>query len=93
MDSLFPKFVFPAPDVVWRPAIEEGAAVYLLGTTLQFVTPGSARESDVAAAGGVLVGALRFDADPRERRHPHRPVRAVSAPEAVRRLRLTPARN
>src|SRR3712207_1992496 len=38
VDSLFPKFVFPAPDIVWRPEIEDGAGVYMLGAALHFVT-------------------------------------------------------
>jgi hypothetical protein len=93
MDSPFSKFVFPAPDIVWRPAIEEGAAVYLLGVALHFVTPGSPLEGEMTAAGGVRVGTLRFDADPTERWHPRRSVRSVAPEEAVRGLRSAPGRN
>ena len=93
MDSLFPKFELPAPDIVWRPEIEDGAGVYLLGTALHFVTPGSAMESEVVAAGALRVGTLRFDRDPTERSHPHRPIRAVAAGAAIRQLQLTQERN
>ena len=86
MDSLFPKWVLPAPDVVWRPAIEDGAGVYMLGAALHFVTPGSALEREVVEAGALRVGTLRFDADPTERSHRHRPVLAVAAAVAERRL-------
>ena len=85
MDSLFPSFVFPAPDIVWRPAIEDGAAVYMLGAALHFVTPGSALEVEMNDAGALRVGTLRFDADPTERSHRHRPVRALPARELRRR--------
>ena len=93
MDSLFPNFVQPAPDIVWRPEIEAGAGVYLLGTALRIVTAGSATEREVIAAGGLRVGTLRFDRDPTERSHPHRPVRTVSAAAALRRLHVPVDRN
>jgi hypothetical protein len=93
VDSLFPKFELPAPDIVWRPEIEDGAGVYLIGTALHFVTPGSARESEVVAAGALRVGRLRFDRDPTERSHPHRRVRALAAGAALRELRLAHDRN
>jgi hypothetical protein len=93
VDSLFPKFVQPAPDVVWRPKIEDGAGVYLLGTALHFATPGSVTESEVVAAGALRVGTLRFDRDPTERSHPHRAVRAVAAGAALRQLHVSPDRN
>ena len=86
MDSLFPKFVFPAPDIVWRPEIEDGAGVYMLGTALHFVTPGSAMELEVIEAGALRVGTLRFDADPTERTHRGRRVRPVAAALALRPL-------
>ena len=93
MDSLFPKFELPAPDIVWRPKIEDGAGVYLLGTSLHFVTPGSAMESEVVAAGALRVGTLRFDRETTERSHPHRPIRAMAAGAALRELQLAPDRN
>lgn len=93
MDSLFPKFVQPAPDIVWRPEIEAGAGVYLLGSALRFVTPGSATEHEVIAAGGLRVGTLRFDRDPTERSHRHRSVQAVTAMAALRELQVTAERN
>ena len=93
MDSIFPRWVLPAPDVVWRPAIEDGAGVYLLGAALHFVTPGSAREAEVVEAGALRVGTLRFDADLTERSHPHRPVHAVAAASAARRLDGARGRN
>ena len=93
MDSLFPKFVFPAPDIVWRPAIEDGAGVYMLGAAVHFVTPGSTLELEMVAAGALRVGTLRFDADPTERSHRHRPVRAVAAARAVRVLDVASGRN
>jgi hypothetical protein len=85
VDSLFPKFVFPAPDIVWRPEIEDGAGVYMLGTALHFVTPGSAMELELVDAGALRVGTLRFDRDPTERTHRHRRVRLVRARELARR--------
>lgn len=93
MDSLFPKFVQPAPDVVWRPEIEHGAGVYLLGTGLHFVTPGSTTEMAVIAAGALRVGTLRFDRDLTERSHPRRPLRAVAAGEPLRELVIPADRN
>lgn len=77
MESPFSKFVLPAPDIVWRPALESGAGVYLVGTDLHFVTPGSAREMELADAGALRVGTLRFDGDPLERAHACRAVRAI----------------
>ena len=79
MDSIFAKFVFPAPDIVWRPRIEDGAAVYMHGTALHFVTPGSPMEIEMIAEGALRVATLRFDADPTERSHREHPVRAVPA--------------
>ena len=79
MDPSFPKFVLPAPDIVWRPDIESGAGIYLLGLDLHFVTPGSPRELELRDAGALRVGTLRFDADARERSHPRRAIRAVDA--------------
>lgn len=93
MDSLFPKFVQPAPDIVWRPEIEAGAGVYLLGSALRFVTEGSATEREVIAAGGLRVGTLRFDRDLTERSHRHRPVQAVSPVAALLDLKVTADRN
>ena len=93
MDSLFPNFVQPAPDIVWRPEIEGGGGVYLLGAALRFVTPGSATEQEVIAAGGLRVGTLCFDRDPMERSHRHRRVQAVAAATALRELQVTPERN
>lgn len=77
MDSLYPRIVFPAPDIVWRPALESGAGVFLVGHELRFATLDSVREAELVAAGALRVGTLRFDADPRERSHPGRPVRAT----------------
>ncbi|MBW3628558.1 MAG: hypothetical protein KY464_04595 [Gemmatimonadetes bacterium] len=93
MDSLFPKFVQPAPDIVWRPEIEAGAGVYLLGSALRFVTEGSPTEREVIAAGGVRVGTLRFDRDLTERSHRHRPVQALPAGAALRELQVSAERN
>jgi hypothetical protein len=93
VDSLFPKFVLPAPDVVWRPRIEDGAGVYMLGTAIHFVTPGSTAELEVTEAGAVRVGTLRFDADPTERSHRNRPVLPVAAAIALRRLDVASGRN
>ena len=93
MDSLFPKWVLPAPDVVWRPEIEDGAGVYLLGAALHFVTPGSTTELEVVAAGAVRVGTLRFDRDLAERSPRHRPVRAIAAAMAVRALDVASGRS
>lgn len=78
------KFVFAAPDIVWRPSVEEGTAVYMLGRDLHFVACGSPREMDVRAAGGVRVGSLRFDRDPTERSH-RRAVEAAT-PETLQML-------
>lgn len=77
MESPFSKYFLPAPDIVWRPDIEAGAGVYLVGVELHFVSPGSARELELAAAGALRVGTLRFDGDPLERVHPRRAIRAV----------------
>ena len=77
MDPLHPKIVFPAPDLVWRPAFEPGAGIYLVGAELHFATLDSPREAELVAAGALRVGTLRFDADPRERSHPGRRVLAV----------------
>jgi hypothetical protein len=93
VDSIFPKFFQPAPDIVWRPEIEAGAAMYMLGASLHFVTPGSVTERDIVAAGGLRVGTLRFDRDPTERTHPNRPVRALAAATALREMRIAPDRN
>jgi hypothetical protein len=93
VDSPFPKFVQPAPDIVWRPEIEAGAGVYLLGSALRFVTAGSVTEQEVIAAGGLRVGTLRFDRDPTERSHHRRPVQAVTAMAVHRELRVDADRN
>jgi hypothetical protein len=84
MEPRFPKFVLPAPDVVWRPSIESGAGVYLLGTCMHFATIGSDCEASLAAAGAMRVGTLRFDSDLNERSHPLRSVRRVPAVAAIR---------
>ena len=93
MDSSFPNFVQPAPDIVWRPEIEAGAGVYLLGSALRFVTQGSTTEQEVIAAGGLRVGPLRFDRALTERPHRHRPVQPVSAVAALRQLQVSQDRN
>jgi hypothetical protein len=92
MDSPF-RFVVPAPDVVWRSRVEAGAFVYLVGTALEFVTPESPRDRELAEAGALRVARLRFDPDPLERSHRDRTVHVLDQRLAARRLQALPSSN
>jgi hypothetical protein len=85
MDSPF-RFVVPAPDIVWRSRVEAGASVYLVGTSLEFVTPESPRDRELIEEGALRVATLRFDADPRERSHRGRIVQLLDQKLAARQL-------
>ena len=86
MDSLSPKYVLPAPDIVWRPRIEAGIGIYIAGREARFAAPGSPDEAALQASGALRFGTVRFNRDPAERSHPRRRVQPLPAVDAAERF-------
>lgn len=82
MESITRRFVLPAPDMFWRPRVEAGIAVYLVGTDLAFAAPDSPESAALEERGAPRVATIRFDQDRTERSYRAARLRAV-APEAL----------
>lgn len=90
MDSLSQKYELPAPEIVWRPGIESGIGIYMLGREVHFAAPETDTEAELIEAGALRVGMVRFNQDPTERSFPRRRVQSLSSLDAVRRFGAAP---
>ncbi|HSJ24236.1 MAG TPA: hypothetical protein VK929_06195 [Longimicrobiales bacterium] len=72
-------FEYEHHEINWTAGVGQPAGVYWLHGRSIIVAHESPGEERLLAAGAVLVATLRFDGDPLDASHRHRPVERVSA--------------
>lgn len=78
-----PDYEYPVEGVAWTAGVGRPAGIYWLDDRCIIAGHGSPAESWLLERRALLIATLRFEAEPYERHHPGRAVRAAPALEVL----------
>src|SRR5690348_1065575 len=86
MSSVRHPYEFPFLDITWSRGGDRAAGIFLLEGRCHIAAYDSSAARALVERGALHVAGVRFDADPHERSHPDRRIRAVAPGALLRRM-------